>query len=215
MSNVVLQFPYALKALPETLEAKWDSQDFAQYRDGFPEEYRSSRPALTAHVEDLVARDVKAPYLKSLQGYLWETGYRSGELTAPLFADVAPRLAAWRKESIQIMIYSSGSVPAQKLLFKHTNGQPRDLMPLITDFFDTVNAGPKVQAASYEKIAAKYPQYPAEAWLFLSDNLDEVRSAIDAGMQSFVVQRPGNPELPTGTEERFKVVGSFDELESP
>ena len=162
-----------------------------------------------------MARDVKAPYLKSLQGYLWETGYRSGELNAPLYPDVAPRMAAWRKDRVRVMIYSSGSVPAQKLLFKHTNGQPRDLIPLITDFFDTVNAGPKMEAASYEKIADKYPRYPRDEWLFLSDNVHEVEAAIGAGMQSFVVQRPGNPELPDGTEKRFTVIRSFDELDHP
>ena len=119
-----------------------------------------------------MSRDVKASYLKSLQGYLWEKGYRTGQLKAPLFPDVAGHMASWRKDRIRVMIYSSGSVPAQKLLFRHTNGTPPDLTPLITDFFDTVNAGPKMEAASYEKIANKYKRYPTGEWLFLSDNVN-------------------------------------------
>ncbi|KAL8303806.1 hypothetical protein RB597_004812 [Gaeumannomyces tritici] len=205
-------FPYALRVLPDTLDSQWDDPVFAQYRNAFPAEFASSKPALEAHVRGLVARDVKAPYLKSLQGYLWENGYRSGELRAPLFPDVAPRFKTWRAAGVDIMIYSSGSVPAQKLLFGHTNSEPADLIPGILDFFDTVNAGPKTKAASYEKIVAKHPQHAPSEWLFLSDNVKEVDAAIAAGMQSFVVQRPGNPALPDGVEERHNVIRSLDEL---
>jgi len=207
------QFPYALRALPDALESKWDAPQFAQYRRAFPDDCQSSTSALEAHVKDLMRRDVKAPYLKSLQGYLWEKGYKSGELKAPLFPDVASKFSEWKKDRVRIMIYSSGSVPAQKLLFKHTNAEPADLIPFITDFFDTVNAGPKMEAASYVKIADKYKRHPPGEWLFLSDNVKEVEAALEAGMQSFVVQRPGNPALPVGAEQKHKVIQSFDELE--
>lgn len=157
---------------------------------------------------------MKAPYLKSLQGYLWEEGYKNGALRAPLFADVAPHMDSWRRARARVMIYSSGSVPAQKLLFAHTNTpREKDLTPLITDFFDTVNAGPKTQRESYERIAAKYARYPIGEWLFLSDNVHEVEAAKEAGMQSFVVQRPGNPPLAEGVEKEHRVIESFDELE--
>jgi enolase-phosphatase E1 len=158
-------------------------------------------------------RDVKIAYLKSLQGYLWESGYASGALKAPLFPDVAPAIASWRqKDGAQVMIYSSGSVAAQKLLFRHTNGEPADLMPQLADFFDTVNAGPKNEASSYAKIAAKHADVPISEWLFLSDNVKEVEAAKEAGMQSVIVERPGNAELGEGVRERHRVIGSFDEL---
>lgn len=211
-----LQFPYALSALPDTLEAKWDSPDFVSYRGAFPEEHRASPAALHAHVADLMSRDVKIAYLKSLQGYLWADGYATGRLKAPLFADVPPKFTEWKARGLEIMIYSSGSVPAQKLLFRHTDagpGQPAsDLTPLITDYFDTVNAGPKQEAASYRKIAAAHEMFPAGAWLFLSDNVREVEAAKAAGMQSVVVQRSGNADLPEGTAERHRVVRSLDDL---
>lgn len=186
------------------------------YRDAFPEEHRSSPAALQAHVVDLMSRDVKIAYLKSLQGYLWEKGYAEGKLTAPLFLDVTPKFPEWKASGIEVMIYSSGSVPAQKLLFRHTDagaGRPAaDLTPLITDYFDTVNAGLKQDADSYRKIVAAHDKHPAETWLFLSDNVKEVEAAKEAGMQSVVVQRPGNADLPADTTERHVVVRNFDEL---
>ncbi|KAM7199836.1 Enolase-phosphatase E1 [Rhypophila sp. PSN 637] len=205
-------FPYALAALPGVLETQWDSPEFAQYRTAFPREHAVSPAALADHVKDLMSRDVKISYLKSLQGYLWERGYKNGELRAPLFSDVAPKFARWREHNVVIMIYSSGSVPAQKLLFGHTNGDPANLLPFITDFFDTVNAGPKMEAASYEKIAAKHPEHPPAEWLFLSDNVKEVEAAKQAGMQSYIVERPGNAALSEETRKQHKVIQSFEEL---
>ncbi|KAI0480312.1 enolase-phosphatase E1 [Xylariaceae sp. FL0804] len=211
-------FPYALKALPETLESQWDEPKFAKYRDAFPPEHSSSKEVLAAHVEDLMARDVKVSYLKSLQGYLWEEGYASGDLKAPLFPDVYPKLAEWHAGGLQIMIYSSGSVPAQKLLFGHTNApEPAaDLTPLISDWFDTVNAGPKTEAASYAAIVAANHEHvvPPGAWLFLSDNVGEVDAAREAGMQGVVVQRPGNAALASEVPARLTVIETFDSLGS-
>lgn len=142
-----------------------------------------------------MAADVKAPYLKSLQGYLWEDGYKSGKLRAPVFDDVGPVMTAWHAAGLTIMIYSSGSVPAQKLLFSHTTAEPSDLSPVISDWFDTVNAGPKTDSSSYATIASKYPNIPPSNWLFLSDNLKEVHAARESGMQSLPVARPGNPPI--------------------
>ena len=157
-------------------------------------------------------RDVKAAYVKDLQGYLWRRGYDSGELKAPLFADVAPRLRAWHDRGLGLMIYSSGSIPAQKLFFGCTDAEPSDLTPLISDWFDTVNAGLKTERGSYETIARRHPEYAPAEWLFLSDNVREVDAAIAAGMRSYVVQRPGNAELPAGTRDRLQVIESFDVL---
>ncbi|KAK8089318.1 2-3-diketo-5-methylthio-1-phosphopentane phosphatase [Apiospora hydei] len=207
-------FPHALKALPETVKEQWDKPEFKVYRDEFPAEFSGSQDAFQAHVVDLVARDVKVSYLKTLQGYLWEEGYRSGQIKAPLFSDVAPMLARWHGQGIKLMIYSSGSVAAQKLLFKYTNAEPSDLTMLISDWFDTVNAGLKTESGSYEKIASNYPDVLPSQFLFLSDNVAEVDAAIAAGMQSKVIFRPGNAELASDVRERLQVLESFDELEA-
>ncbi|KAI2642620.1 enolase-phosphatase E1 [Xylaria nigripes] len=202
-------FPYALRVLPETLEAQWDSPHFAKYKDAFPPEHRSSKHELAAHVRDLMDKDIKISYLKALQGYLWEEGYATGVLNAHLFADVPDKLSAWHRNGVKIMIYSSGSVPAQKLLFKHTDAETSDLTPLISDWFDTVNAGLKTEVKSYRTIAESHPEFPVGQWLFLSDNPKEVDAAISAGMQSQVVKRPGNPELPDGVLGRLPIVETF------
>ena len=175
---------------------QWDSPEFAQYRGAFPEEYRDSKDAFESHVRDLVSRDVKAPYLKALEGHLWRTGYETGELKAPLFPDVAPFFRDSIAEGKKIMIYSSGSVPAQKLLFGHTNSQPSDMRPLISDWFDTVNAGPKTDVSSYQTILSQHADVDPARWLFFSDNLSEVGAALCSGMRSLPVTRPGNPPLP-------------------
>ncbi|KAL2134230.1 hypothetical protein VTI74DRAFT_735 [Chaetomium olivicolor] len=205
-------FPYALTSLPTTLQNEWSSPTLAPYIAAFPAEHATSPETLLAHVRDLMSRDVKIAYLKALQGYLWESGYASGALKAPLFPDVAPRIKSWASSGVRVMIYSSGSVAAQKLLFKHTDAEPSDLMPMITDYFDTVNAGPKQERVSYERIAGRYPDVPVGEWLFLSDNVREVEAAREAGMESYVVERPGNAAL--NEEERgiHRVVRSFDEI---
>ncbi|KAI1268508.1 enolase-phosphatase E1 [Xylariaceae sp. FL1019] len=203
-------FPYALNALPETLETKWDDPNFAKYRDAFPPEYRSSKDELAAHVRDLMNKDEKISYLKSLQGFIWERGYASGELRAPLFPDVAGKLMAWHQKGLEIMIYSSGSVAAQQLLFRHTNAEHSDLSSLISDWFDTVNAGPKTETKSYRTIAKAHSEIAIDHWLFLSDNPKEVDAAVGAGMQSMVVQRPGNAPLPDEVSRRHQIIENFD-----
>ncbi|KAJ4260711.1 enolase-phosphatase E1 [Fusarium torreyae] len=190
-------FPYALEALPKVLDQEWDSPEFTKYRDAFPEEYRNSRSDFEAHVRDLVKRDVKIAYLKSLQGYLWLQGYKSGNIVAPLFPDVEPFLNEAIQSGKKIIIYSSGSVPAQKLLFSHTNSEKPDMTPLIADYFDTTNAGPKTEVGSYTKIISHHPEHKdLNRWLFLSDNIDEVKAAVGAGIRSVPVVRPGNAPLP-------------------
>lgn len=151
-------------------------------------------------------------YLKSLQGYLWEEGYKSGDLKAPLFSDVPGKMFTWHEKDVKLMIYSSGSVPAQKLLFKHTNAAQSDLSVLISDWFDTVNAGLKTEVTSYEKIASKHPEFLVDQFLFLSDNVKEVDAAIQAGMRSTVVQRPGNADLPSEVYDRLQVVDTFEAI---
>ncbi|KAK5172525.1 enolase-phosphatase E1 [Saxophila tyrrhenica] len=226
-------FPYALTALPAVLESKWDSEEFKPYKDAFPEEARTSPQALQAHVEDLTKRDVKVAYLKNLQGYLWETGYKTGAYGTPLFDDVVPKLKEWKKAGVELAIYSSGSVFAQKLLFGHVQvsnassamaeSQTEDLQSLISDWFDTTNAGPKTEANSYmtilgalECIRADFrDQLSPMDVLFFSDNIKECDAAVAAGMRSVIVERPGNEPIPhrNGSDVQHRTVKSLDEVQ--
>lgn len=69
------QFPYAIQALPEVVQQKWNDPEFTKYRDEFPEEHRGSPEALEAHVQDLTRRDIKIAYLKNLQGRTFVHGF--------------------------------------------------------------------------------------------------------------------------------------------
>ena len=79
-------------------------------------------------------------------------------------------------------------------------------------WFDTTNAGPKQESSSYEKIAAELGRETEEI-LFLSDNVGEVRAAIQASMQAALVERPGNVPLFDADRDELDVVESFEELE--
>ncbi|KAG6006066.1 enolase-phosphatase E1 [Claviceps maximensis] len=202
-------FPYALDALPHYLDQYWNSEAFSVYREAFPEDCRIDRGAFETHFRDLVARDVKAPYLKALQGLLWQTGYASGEFKTPLFPDVGPFITAAHAAGKKICIYSSGSVKAQKLLFAHTTGTPPDLTMCISAWFDTINAGPKAEVGSYKTILSSLGGLDASRCLFLSDNINEVRAALLSGMRSLPVHRPGNAALPEDDHLSKLAINSF------
>ncbi|CAG8983002.1 hypothetical protein HYALB_00003581 [Hymenoscyphus albidus] len=207
---VISQFPYALTVLPKVLETEWDSPTLAPYISAFPVEHQATPAALLSHVHHLMSQDLKIAYLKSLQGYLWTQGYLSGSLLCTLFPDVTPALRKWHAAGLTLIIYSSGSVAAQKLLFQYTTDG--DLRPLIEGYFDTVNAGLKQERGSYERIVGTRRE-GVEKWLFLSDNVGEVSAAREAGLQSFVVVREGNGVLGEEEREGQVLVGSFEEIE--
>jgi enolase-phosphatase E1 len=142
-----------------------------------------------------IDEDRKVAPLKSLQGAIWEEGYRTGALTAPVYPDAARALRAWHEAGIALGVYSSGSVAAQKLLFGHSD--QGDLTGLFSGWFDLA-AGPKLEAESYAKIAAAIAEAPS-AILFLSDHPGELAAATRAGFRAVRVDRgEGPPPVPPG-----------------
>ena len=129
---------------------------------------------------DWIDRDQKITPLKSLQGLIWEAGYRQGDFKGHIYEDAARQLQAWKQAGYDLYVYSSGSVYAQKLLFGHT--VYGDLTPLFAGYFDT-HIGGKRQAASYQAIASQI-QLPAEQILFLSDIVEELDAAKTAGFNT-------------------------------
>ena len=160
---------------------------------------------LEAYVLWLMDRDRKSAGLKLLQGLIWQRGFADGSLHGELFPDVAVALDRWRERSIDVAIYSSGSVLAQRLIFGHTAAG--DLTPRIRQFFDAT-IGPKRDADSYRHIAAELGHAPNEL-LFLSDVHAELSAARTAGFQAVLCVRPGNPEAPREDEVAIR---TFDEL---
>ena len=130
-------------------------------------------------------QDRKSTGLKSLQGKIWEEGYRSGELKGEVYPDVLPALERWRKQGIDIAIFSSGSVQAQRSLFR--NSVAGDLTRFIRAYFDTTT-GPKREPESYGRIAAALERSPPEV-LFVSDIAAELDAARAAGMQTALCVR--------------------------
>lgn len=149
--------------------------------------------------------------LPKLLRLLWRNGYESGAIKAPIYADVLPALQHWISSGKKVLVYSSGSVAAQKLLFKYTDTPLGDMMPLFSGYYDTVNAGLKQEPSSYKNIIAKEAIEP-EAWLFLSDNVKEVEAAKAAGMDSIVLVRPGNAVLEDGVRDAHAVVDTFADI---
>jgi len=124
--------------------------------------------------------DRKETVLKSLQGLMWRTGYENGDFTGHVYEDVARNLRTWYEAGMELAVFSSGSVAAQKLLFGHSDFG--DLTPLFSHYFDTTT-GAKREAGAYKKITAIMSHAPAE-FLFLSDVLEELNAARAVGMQA-------------------------------
>ncbi len=157
------------------------------------------------HVHWLMDQDRKSTGLKSLEGKIWEAGYRSGALRGEVYNDVPRAFERWQRQGREIAIFSSGSVLAQKLLFSSTAAG--DLTKFIRDYFDT-RTGAKREAESYRRIAAALGLQPAEV-LFVSDVAAELDAARATGMQTALCVRPGQPEPPATAHA---VVRTFDEI---
>lgn len=168
-----------------------------------PEWNENSTTGAVPYIRYLIDSDRKSTGLKSLQGKIWELGYRDGTLRSHIFSDVKPAFERWKRAGKQLFIFSSGSVQAQQLLFRHT--EVGDLTGFLSGYFDT-ETGAKKEADSYRKIAQSIDVSPASI-LFISDVTGELKAAQSAGMQTLFSFRPGNH---SSDSEGFKVVESFD-----
>lgn len=162
--------------------------------------------SVATYVSWLMDRDRKTTPLKSLQGKIWEEGYRKGELRSRVFEDVAPAFERWRAQGKNIYIYSSGSVLAQRLLFGNT--EAGDLRPLISGYFDT-NIGAKKEPESYRRIAAEL-NLEGSSITFVSDVVGELDAAASVGFNTVLCVRPGNPEQRASSGHEIET--SFVEL---
>jgi enolase-phosphatase E1 len=165
-----------------------------------------AQTSLETYLVWLMDRDRKSPGLKLLQGLIWEEGYRDGLLKGQVFPDVAPAIQHWRAAGLEVAIYSSGSVLAQRRLFEST--ADGDLTGSISGFFDTA-VGAKTAVESYARIARVMTRQPAEI-VFVSDVVAELKAARGAGLQAVLSIRPGN--APQQDATTFESIRTFDEL---
>jgi enolase-phosphatase E1 len=217
-------FPFARAHAKEYLEREWTSgpcraavallrEEHAadvSHNQGPPawvdEPHTAQVASVAAYVGWLMDRDRKSSGLKALQGEIWRSGYRSGELRGQVFPDVPPALARWRAQQLAVCIYSSGSVLAQQLLFQTTGAG--DLTRFLTGHFDT-GIGPKASPDSYRHIAEALAA-PAERLLFISDVTGELDAARAAGLQTLLCVRSSNPT--TAPEHSHPVIHTFDDI---
>lgn len=132
-----------------------------------------------------IDQDKKATPLKTLQGMLWEQGYRDRSYRGHVYRDAVEKLKQWHAAGIRLYVYSSGSLQAQKLLFAHT--EYGDLTPLFSGYFDTTT-GHKREVESYRKIAQTIGLPPGRI-MFLSDIREELEAAETAGMEVTLLDR--------------------------
>ncbi len=190
-------FPYARKRLPAFIETHGDTPEVQHWLHEAASEaglVEASRQEIIELLLQWIDADRKSTALKALQGMIWKDGYAGGDYRAHLYPEVAARLREWRADGLRLYVYSSGSVPAQKLFFQYS--EAGDLTPLFAGYFDT-ETGPKREAESYRRIAAAIEEEPRHL-LFLSDIVEELDAARAAGFHTGWLIReplalPGSP----------------------
>ncbi len=141
-------------------------------------------------LQDWIDQDLKNSQLKALQGKIWRQGYEAKAYRGHVYADVQPLLERWKNKGLHLAVYSSGSVEAQKLLFKYS--EAGDLTPLFSCYFDT-GVGHKRDRTSYAHIAEKLKLDP-ERILFLSDIKEELDAAELTGFKTCQLMRDPLPK---------------------
>ncbi|KAJ1969719.1 enolase-phosphatase E1 [Dispira parvispora] len=225
-------FPYILEHAQFFLETHWDdstcqnylaglakqnTEDIQQGLTDIPTIVNLTDPAIpkakkiktvVANIRYQMQQDRKIKALKDFQGYMWKDGYYSGDLKATVYEDVIDALRTWHERGVPVYIYSSGSVPAQKLLFGYSDHG--DLTHYLHGYYDT-SVGSKLAPESYQVIAGNIGREPANV-LFVSDNPKEIQAAEATGMQVVISLRPGNALIADDVLQRYLTITSFASL---
>lgn len=199
-------FPFARAKMAEFVEKNQGREDVAGHIQAAREEAGlKAGDDVVAALLGWMNEDKKVTSLKALQGLIWEDGYHSGNLKGHIYEDAVEGLKKWHAEGLNLYVYSSGSIYAQKLLFGHS--EAGDLTPLFSDYFDTTS-GHKREQASYETIAQAIG-VSADSILFLSDVAEELDAASAAGYRTVQLVR----DTDTIESESHTKVSSFAAIE--
>ncbi len=205
-------FPYARRALPGFVKARGSDPAVRKWLDNVAAENGGvCRDEMIVEVlQGWIDDDRKHTALKALQGMIWAAGYDSADFTAHIYPDAAPALRTWHDTGLPLYVYSSGSVPAQRLFFGHS--EAGDLTGLFSGWFDT-EIGGKREADSYRRIAESVDLPPDEIQ-FLSDVVEELDAAREAGLDTVLVDRIEDyPQPRTGDAANgHRRIESFGEL---
>ncbi len=179
-------FPYSLERIEAYARENSNHAAINQVREVLLLE-RNIQASLTDVIDALklwIRTDRKQSALKTLQGEIWQKGYESGAFKGHVYSDVLPAWLNWKKQGHQLAIYSSGSVPAQKMLFRYSTAG--DLTVHLSNYFDT-KVGGKREAKSYQNIKETLNT----EIIFFSDIKEELDAARLAGLETVQVFRDG------------------------
>jgi enolase-phosphatase E1 len=208
-------FPYARKALPDFVAQHGGELEVRHWLDKVRDEIGepdADDARVVATLQGWIDADRKHTALKALQGDIWKAGYSGNAYQAHVYADAASALRRWHAAGHSLYVYSSGSVPAQQLLFAHTTDG--DLSGLMSGWFDTRTGG-KREAESYRRILEATGRAPGDV-VFLSDVVEELDAARDAGLDTVLVDRLADypsPRTDPKDTHGHRRVESFDGLE--
>jgi enolase-phosphatase E1 len=201
-----LLFPYARETLPTFIASHRDNPEVARWLDlvvaetGLP----ASGEGVVEVLQGWIDVDRKHTALKALQGMIWREAFEADQFRSHIYPDAVFQLRQWHAQGIPLYVYSSGSIEAQRLYFRHT--EAGDLSDLFQGHFDTTS-GPKREPASYRQIATAIGCEPA-GLLFLSDIEAELDAAAEAGWQCVQIVRED-----TIASTRHPTVTRLDEIE--
>ena len=202
-------FPYSRSRLAEFVRNRADTPELASILAAVRAELGNDAASLDASIDALLGwidEDRKITPLKALQGLIWADGYAAGDFTAHVYVDASDALRRWHAAGHPQYVYSSGSIAAQKLFFRHSVFG--DLTPLFLDYFDTTIGG-KRDADSYRNIA-KAIAHPVGQILFLSDIEAELDAARAAGLATIQLLRSDAPPASSGSH---RCVNSMSEID--
>ena len=192
-------FPYARRELPNFVRTHSHDSKVRHWLDQVQLELGSeffNDEHLIETLINWIDGDRKHTALKALQGMIWVAGYRDGNYAAHIYEDAVDMLKQWHESGHRIYVYSSGSVPSQKLFFGHSAAG--DLTSLFSGYFDTEMGG-KREAESYRRIANAIGTEPSNI-IFLSDIVEELDAAREANMNTILLDRLNDYPKPRRNE---------------
>lgn len=204
-------FPYSIERIPSFVEKNIFNPKYKNNFDSLKFKMKKqqissscTKNEISKYLQELIKCDVKDSDLKLFQGLIWQEGYHHNELKGHVYPDVPPKLKEWFKNGFKLGVYSSGSIQAQKLLFK--NSEYGDLDKYFSYNFD-LQIGSKKASDSYTKIAEEVSISPSEI-TFVSDSTEEVLSALKANFRVYLINR----EIHTNQNVDLPLIKSFNDL---
>ena len=195
------------------------------------------RPPKPAHASCNMWRAAHrfTPAVKTLQGLVWEGGYRSGSIKGALFDDVPAALKALHAQGARVYLFSSGSSLAQALVFKHS--KHGDLSAYISGYIDTTlgwvllrlvlcdhgmlatNVGTlvsvrrsKQSSTTYRAILGIVGATSGSDVIFASDSVAELDAARAVGITTVLAERPGNVPVDAGAAANHERASTFEHV---